>query len=917
MNIKVNKLKICILVVFVVLLFANVQATELSITPISEVAGSGSKDDPYIIDISAGGTLKTIKFRYKSLPFYFVVKDGQEGSYEIFHEPTEQTVTFRFVDSASNGIKVMLDTDEYNDLINWQVGVNTILNKGTGATMPTYAIYEEINYCSKKKHSIDEFHGGRPDYTMVEIVKDEYNSSRLFGDSFIELDNERISVNKMTKLYNAVVNGPVLSSKPNHYFFTTSKSYSDVVSLLEPMNYQLESSDNKFDRYKNKTSLKLASPIICIANGEGIDIVYKFAGNTNTALDDAGIKNDIESLVTRLLVSIGDNVLLVMLRNTLGKDLSIDSLIFNRFEKTKIQLYKKTSNSINQVLRNVINYWYGILSNITYIAYLIILVYIGIMIILSAGTERQSKMRSYLGNWVVGLVILLFLPTYGIPFLFDLNDAFVNFIGRNASTMNTYYNDYDVLLSGDIPGSDSATVSIEELTGMRAELQESYDTFSKISEQFMKSLKLYIKNYLKEYEENNGTITTLNSDLDKITSMIDSCYNSYKAIRDSGKTSGEAGYEVSKSIKLTINKQNNYVSEPVRNAVYDILFNQGYFDKLINQFEDVYIAEHDLGVVDRMINILKSDIMGTMRDYAGKYQKLVFAFIWYMLLFQLIGLTFLYFKRIFVIAILIAVFPLIMLFYCIDKMTDGKAQTFSLWFKELLSNIFIQSVHAVIYTILVEMGLTIYKNDPGNWIFLVAAMLMLIPAEGIMKELFGLNGSTLGKIGGSLMNVAAAIGTARAFATSWRGKNDASMQEKNNKRFDKLQRRQDRADTRARTREAKRAGNMNNYTGNKYNKDNLGTAAKLREKAYEAGTAVRSAKAKAAPTIDNAARVARNVTATTAGALYGMSGGDIESMAQGAQFAKEFSGVTKNLSESDIKIKTELKSALDRKNGKK
>ena len=714
-----------------------------------------------------------------------------------------------------------------------------------------------------------------------------------------------------------MVNGPVLSSKPNHYFFTTSKSYSDVVSLLEPMNYQLESSDNKFDRYKNKTSLKLASPIICIANGEGIDIVYKFAGNTNTALDDAGIKNDIESLVTRLLVSIGDNVLLVMLRNTLGKDLSIDSLIFNRFEKTKIQLYKKTSNSINQVLRNVINYWYGILSNITYIAYLIILVYIGIMIILSAGTERQSKMRSYLGNWVVGLVILLFLPTYGIPFLFDLNDAFVNFIGRNASTMNTYYNDYDVLLSGDIPGSDSATVSIEELTGMRAELQESYDTFSKISEQFMKSLKLYIKNYLKEYEENNGTITTLNSDLDKITSMIDSCYNSYKAIRDSGKTSGEAGYEVSKSIKLTINKQNNYVSEPVRNAVYDILFNQGYFDKLINQFEDVYIAEHDLGVVDRMINILKSDIMGTMRDYAGKYQKLVFAFIWYMLLFQLIGLTFLYFKRIFVIAILIAVFPLIMLFYCIDKMTDGKAQTFSLWFKELLSNIFIQSVHAVIYTILVEMGLTIYKNDPGNWIFLVAAMLMLIPAEGIMKELFGLNGSTLGKIGGSLMNVAAAIGTARAFATSWRGKNDASMQEKNNKRFDKLQRRQDRADTRARTREAKRAGNMNNYTGNKYNKDNLGTAAKLREKAYEAGTAVRSAKAKAAPTIDNAARVARNVTATTAGALYGMSGGDIESMAQGAQFAKEFSGVTKNLSESDIKIKTELKSALDRKNGKK
>lgn len=384
------------------------------------------------------------------------------------------------------------------------------------------------------------------------------------------------------------------------------------------------------------------------------------------------------------------------------------------------------------------------------------------------------------------------------------------------------------------------------------------------------------------------------------------------------KLHGEASYMIEKSIKQTITGPYTApLSQKTASTLYKILFSGlgggSYWGVLRSDYESLYGTEKELQILEDYVEYRQNDIMGTMRTYAGKYRRLIFTFIWLMLVFQLIGLTFLYFKRLFVISILIAVFPIIMLFYCVDKMVDGKAQTFSLWFKELLANIFIQSVHAVIYVLLVELGLNIYKNDPGNWILLVAGMFMILPAEKIMKEVFDLNGMTLGRIGGSFMNLALAIGTAKTFLTAGRSKNDKSMEDKNNKRTERTQKKQDREDKKAETRAAKRAGKDKNYTEDGRYVEKLNAYERHQEKAYERGTRAREAKVKYSHHLDEAGRIARNATATTVGLMYGVAGGDLESMAQGAQIAKGLSGKTKNIDESEFELKTELKSAYRRR----
>ena len=284
---------------------------------------------------------------------------------------------------------------------------------------------------------------------------------------------------------------------------------------------------------------------------------------------------------------------------------------------------------------------------------------------------------------------------------------------------------------------------------------------------------------------------------------------------------------------------------------------------------------------------------------------------------KLIALIFIYYKRIFVIAILIAIFPLIMIFYCIDKMADGSAQTLSMWFNELLSNIFIQSIHCIMYTVLVQMGLEIYKADPSNWFLFLAAMLLLVPAEKILREIFGLGGTTLGKLGGMGMKLGlGAIAAAKLFGKSLKGlgnkiagKQDKAFVDKMNKKFDKTQRKQNRADEKAAIR-----ANIRKVAG----RTELSRMEKLREKAYSTATKAREFRAKNAPRAAKVARAAKKAAAMGAGVAYGIAvGGGTEGLTQGMQFADELMGSKgKMVSKKKANIKTELSSAYKRKAAK-
>ena len=55
--------------------------------------------------------------------------------------------------------------------------------------------------------------------------------------------------------------------------------------------------------------------------------------------------------------------------------------------------------------------------------------------------------------------------------------------------------------------------------------------------------------------------------------------------------------------------------------------------------------------------------------------------------------------------------PLVALTYPVDKVKDGKAQAFDMWFKEYIFNLLIQPMHLILYTILNNI---IYKNKKSS-----------------------------------------------------------------------------------------------------------------------------------------------------------------------------------------------------------
>ena len=75
--------------------------------------------------------------------------------------------------------------------------------------------------------------------------------------------------------------------------------------------------------------------------------------------------------------------------------------------------------------------------------------------------------------------------------------------------------------------------------------------------------------------------------------------------------------------------------------------------------------------------------------------------------------------------------PLVALTYPIDKVGDGKAQAFNMWFKEYAMNAVIQPVHLVLYTALVTSAIDLAKD---NVIYAVVAIAFLIPAEKFIKK---------------------------------------------------------------------------------------------------------------------------------------------------------------------------------------
>ena len=134
-------------------------------------------------------------------------------------------------------------------------------------------------------------------------------------------------------------------------------------------------------------------------------------------------------------------------------------------------------------------------------------------------------------------------------------------------------------------------------------------------------------------------------------------------------------------------------------------------------------------------------------------------------------ISYTYFKRLLTIALLIVLFPLVVLSYVFDKIGDRRAQTFGIWFKEFSVNVFVQPIHAALLMMIAYI-LSGLNQTPFALLRVTLALLSLalIPiGEKQIKTLFQINsnmGPGNGGIAGSVAHAGMAVKTLQSLGNS-------------------------------------------------------------------------------------------------------------------------------------------------------
>lgn len=168
-----------------------------------------------------------------------------------------------------------------------------------------------------------------------------------------------------------------------------------------------------------------------------------------------------------------------------------------------------------------------------------------------------------------------------------------------------------------------------------------------------------------------------------------------------------------------------------------ILFGLHYLILIMINVSDLLVeflraVKGNIGLEDYLKLQISSD--STTGWQALGMSLLFFSFVYLQLKFLLI-----YFKRLIIAGFLIMISPLITVTYAIDRAGDGRAQAFSSWLKEMITTVFMQPMHALLFIIFAASAGEIAKVS----IFVALLLLWsLSRAEGMFRNIFKLNGSS-------------------------------------------------------------------------------------------------------------------------------------------------------------------------------
>lgn len=172
-----------------------------------------------------------------------------------------------------------------------------------------------------------------------------------------------------------------------------------------------------------------------------------------------------------------------------------------------------------------------------------------------------------------------------------------------------------------------------------------------------------------------------------------------------------------------------------------------------------------------------TDIVMLTRLLADKLQQVFLTIIYLILLGETMVMLVMYYKRAFMVAFLITIFPLVAMTYVIDKLGDKKAQSFEIWLKEYVVNVIVQMFHAAVYVLVVGASITSYITSNGkNWLYVLLSVLFLFQGEKIFRNIFGIK-SSANTIGDLATTGLATYGAVRSLGKFLGGKDDENASE--------------------------------------------------------------------------------------------------------------------------------------------
>lgn len=113
------------------------------------------------------------------------------------------------------------------------------------------------------------------------------------------------------------------------------------------------------------------------------------------------------------------------------------------------------------------------------------------------------------------------------------------------------------------------------------------------------------------------------------------------------------------------------------------------------------------------------------------------------LVYYTLRFIFIYFKRFFTLLILTIMAPIAALSYAFTKINSGKAQILGKWAEEYAFNVFLQSIHALMYGTFVTLALALSNDSIAGFILAFVMLNFMLKAEKIFRKIFKISGKLL------------------------------------------------------------------------------------------------------------------------------------------------------------------------------